>query len=85
MAIAPHPHADPQHAIISHAQHAKERGLNPRTFNALRRDFPDAFPKAIRRGNLWFATRAEFDSFLNALRGTVSPGVAATAAPTEKN
>jgi len=85
MAYTPNLHADPQHAIVSHAQHAKERGLNPRTFNALRRDFPDAFPKAIRRGNLWFATRAEFDGFLNALRGTVSPGVAAAAPSTEKN
>lgn len=76
MAFAPNPHADPQHAIVSHAQYAKERGLSPRTFNAFRRDSPDAFPKAIRRGNLWYASRAEFDGFLAALRGTISRGMA---------
>lgn len=54
--------------IVSHAQWAHERDLKPKTLNALRREHPDLFPRAIRRGNKWYATRAEFDAFIEALR-----------------
>ena len=79
MTVAPKPADLNPQGIVSHAQRAKERDLKPKTFNALRREYPDLFPKAIRRGNKWYATRAEFDAFLDALRGTTSPGVASTA------
>ncbi|RVT86251.1 hypothetical protein [Inhella crocodyli] len=58
--------------IVSHAQWAHERDLKPKTLNALRRDHPDLFPRALRRGNKWYATRAEFDAFIDALRGNTS-------------
>jgi hypothetical protein len=69
--------------FISHAQYAQERDLKPKTLNAMRRDYPALFPNAIQRGNKWYAERHEFDAFLDALRGTVSPGIAARASTSE--
>ncbi len=63
--------------IVSHAQWAHERDLKPKTLNALRRDHPDLFPRALRRGNKWYATRAEFDAFIDALRTGSTPASAA--------
>lgn len=65
--------------VVSHAQYAQEIDLKPKTFNAMRREYPDLFPNAIQRGHLWYARRAEFAAFLDALRGTVTPRIAARA------
>lgn len=59
----------PDHHIISHSRFAREKGMTPKGFNALRRDFPDQFPHAIVRGNLHYATRGEFNTFLDSIRG----------------
>jgi hypothetical protein len=60
-------------AVISHAQFAREVEMKPKTFNELRRDFPDLFPKAIRRGGKYYAPRGEFFAFIDALRGAPAP------------